>query len=128
MIPFTHVVEAAGIEPQSSFYLKTDLEQLSVTMVDSSEIEMKATVNINVLVIQKEKVMIMEQVEEKPLDMEKIRNMPGILVYIVKPEDTLWDIAKKFYTTTEEICSLNEMKEPQLQVGQPLLLVKKVKS
>lgn len=128
MIPFTHVVEAAGIEPESSFYLKTDLEQLSVTMVDSSEIEMKATVNINVLVIQKEKVMIMEQVEEKPLDMEKIRNMPGILVYIVKPEDTLWDIAKKFYTTTEEICSLNEMKEPQLQVGQPLLLVKKVKS
>ena len=31
--------------------------------------------------------------------------MPGITVYIVKPGDTLWDIAKKFYTTVEEIIS-----------------------
>lgn len=128
MIPFSHLVEARGIEPESSFYMKTDLEQLSVSMADSSEIEMKATVNINVLVIRKEKTMVIEQVEERPLDMQKIRSMPGILVYIVKPEDTLWDIAKRFYTTTEEICALNELKEPRLQTGQPLLLIKKVGS
>ena len=27
---------------------------------------------------------------------EKVRAMPGITVYVVKPEDSLWDIAKKF--------------------------------
>ena len=47
--------------------------------------------------------MILEKIEEIPLDQEKIRNMPGITVYIMKPGDTLWNIAKKFYTTVEEI-------------------------
>jgi len=95
-------------------------------MVDSNEIEVKAAVSLNVLVMKKEEAVIIDQVEEKPLDMEKIRNMPGITVYMVKQEDTLWDIAKRFYTTVEEICSLNELEEEKVSPCQPLLLVKKV--
>ena len=52
--------------------------------------------------------------------------MPGITVYIIKPEDTLWDIAKKFYTTVEEIRQMNQLEEDAVTVGTPLLLVKKV--
>ncbi|MDO4307678.1 MAG: DUF3794 domain-containing protein [Eubacteriales bacterium] len=128
MIPFTHVVEARGITPECEYFLKTDLEQLSTTMVDSNEIEVKAAVSLNVLVMRQEEAVIIDRVEEKPLDMEKIRSMPGITVYMVKPEDTLWDIAKRFYTTVEEICSLNELEEEKVSPCQPLLLVKKVES
>lgn len=126
MIPFTHIVEARGITEDSVYYLRTDLEQLSTTMVDSNEIEIKATLGLNVLVIKCEEEMIIERVEEQPLDMEKLRSMPGITVYMVKSGDTLWDISKRFYTTTEEICALNELEDEKLYVGQPLLLVKKV--
>ena len=38
----------------------------------------------------------------------------------------LWDIAKKFYTTVEEISAVNELKDGEISVGQPLLLIKKV--
>ena len=56
-----------------------------------------------------------------PLDQEKIRNMPGITVYIVKPGDTLWDIAKKFYTTVEEIIQMNDLDGGRgICPGQPL--------
>lgn len=126
MIPFTHVVEARGITPECEYFLKTDLEQLSTTMVDSNEIEVKAAVSLNVLVMRQEEAVIIDHVEEKPLDMEKIRSMPGITVYMVKPEDTLWDIAKRFYTTVEEIRSLNELEDEKVSPCQPLLLVKKV--
>ena len=126
MIPFTHVVEARGITSDCVFYLKTDLEQLSTTMVDSNEIEVKAAVSLNVLVMRQEEAVIIDRVEEKPLDMEKIRNMPGITVYMVKPGDTLWDIAKRFYTTVDEIRSLNELEDEKVSACQPLLLVKKV--
>ena len=47
-------------------------------------------------------------------------------IYVVKPGDTLWSIAKNFYTTVEEICSLNELDGEEIQPFQPLLLVKKV--
>lgn len=126
MVPFTHVVEARGITEDCIYYLKTELEQLSTTMVDSNEIEVKATVGLNALVVKCETEMVIDKVEEKPLDMKKIQAMPGILVYMVKPEDTLWDIAKRFYTTVEEICQLNEIEETALKPYQPLLLVKKV--
>ena len=71
-------------------------------------------------------VFILDKMEEAPLDQGKIRSLPGITVYIVQPEDTLWDIAKRFYTTTEEIRSMNELENEEISSGMPLLLVKKV--
>lgn len=126
MIPFTHVVEARGITEECTFYLKTDMEQLSTTMVDSNEIEVKAVLSLNALVMKCEAEMIIEKIETQPLDMKKIQAMPGVTVYMSKPEDTLWDIAKRFYTTVEEICKWNDMENEELKPCQPLLLVKKV--
>lgn len=128
MIPFSHIVEARGITPESIFYLQTDLEQLSTTMVDSNEIEVKATVSLNVLVVDSVTEQIIDRIDVQPLDKEKIRSMPGITVYMVKPGDTMWDVAKRFYTTVDEICSLNELESDEIRSGQPLLLVKKVES
>ena len=126
MMPFSHVVEVRGITEESVYYLHTDLEQLSTSMIDSNEIEARAAVSLNVLVIQRREEKIIESVEEQPLDPEKIRSMPGVTVYMVKQGDTLWDIAKKFYTTAEEIISMNDLENEQVASGQPLLLVKKV--
>ena len=128
MLPFSHVIEANGITEDSTFFLQADLEQLSTSMIDSNEIEVKAVISLNVLVLQCEKQMIISKVEEQPLDMQKIQAMPGITVYVVKSGDTMWDIAKQFYTTVEEICSLNELESEQVTAGMPLLLVKKVES
>src|SRR5699024_11192833 len=122
MIPFSHVVEARGIGEDCIFYLKTELEQLSTTMADSNEIEVKAVVGLNVLVVKCEEERIIEKVEEQPLDLKKIQSMPGITVYMVKPGDTLWDIAKRFYTTVEEIRAVNQLEEETLPVSSPLLL------
>ena len=93
MMPFSHVVEARGITEDSVYYFHTDLEQLSTSMVDSNEIEVRAAVSLNVLVIQCREEKIIESVEEQPLDTEKIRSMPGITVYMVKQGDTLWDLS-----------------------------------
>ena len=106
--------------------VQIDLEQLATSMVDSDEIEIRATVSLNLLVMSCQETMVIDKVEEQPLDEEKVRAMPGITVYVVKPEDSLWDIAKKFYTTVEEISTVNELKDGEISVGQPLLLIKKV--
>ena len=46
MLPFSHVVEAKGITENSVYYLHTELEQLSTTMVDSNDIEIRATIGL----------------------------------------------------------------------------------
>lgn len=124
MIPFSHVIEANGITEDCVYHLRTDLEQLSTTMVDSNRLEVKAVVGLNALVLCRQEMPIIDQIEEQPLNPETLRSMPGVTVYMVKPSDTLWDIARRHYTTVEEIMELNELKDTCILPGQPLLLVK----
>lgn len=126
MVPFSHVIEAVGIDENCIYHLHTDLEQLSTTMVDSNEIEVKIVLNLNALILNRQQEYIIQEIEEHPLNMEKIQSMPGITVYMVQPGDTLWDIAKSFYTTVEDICQLNELEEQEVPPYRPLLLVKRV--
>ena len=45
----------------------------------------------------------------EPLDLKQLQELPGIVGYIVQEKDSLWDIAKKFHTTVENIVTTNEL-------------------
>ena len=87
-------------------------------MPDSSDIEAKVVLNLNALVFRRRKEMVMQYVEEKDRDPEELQSLPGITCYFVKPGD----IAKKFYTTTEKIRELNDLKTENLTPMQQLLV------
>ena len=123
MLPFTHLIEAEEIGKECTYLLQADLEQLSTAMADGDEIEVKAA-GLNVLVFRQWEEQLIESVEEQPLDRKKLESMPGITVYIVKAGDTLWDIAKKFYTTVDEISGVNSLTEKEVKPGQSLILVR----
>ena len=95
-------------------------------MADSNELEIRAMLGVNVLVIQCSEEFILDKMEEHPLDQEKIRSMPGITVYIVQPEDTLWDIAQEVDPKTDprdtmvQISKLNDLQGSTVKVGQRL--------
>lgn len=128
MIPFSHVIEASQIGKDCVYHLRTDLEQLSTTMIDSDEIEVKIVMNLNALVFRQTDTPIVREIEEQELDREKLRSMPGIVAYQVQPQDTMWDIAKKFYTTTDNIVALNHLESEELHPYETLILMKTVES
>ena len=121
-IPFRHTIEVPGIGPDCRYELQSSIDQLSTTMPDSSDIEAKVVLNLNALVFRRRKEMVMQYVEEKDRDPEELQSLPGITCYFVKPGDTMWDIAKKFYTTTDKIRELNELKTEALTPMQQLLV------
>lgn len=126
MIPFEHIIEADDITQHCVYHLRADLEQLSTTMIDSDEIEAKIVINLNALVMEQRETGIIRGIEEKELDREKLRSMPGIVGYQVQPGDTLWDIAKKFYTTIDTIIGLNGLESEKVKPFDTLILMKKV--
>lgn len=127
VLPFNQTIEVPKMSPDISCRLKADLEQLSTTMADSHEIEIRALISCSALVVEKRELPLLREIREQPLDMEKIRALPGILCYRFGPEDTLWDLAKTYYTTVDDIRELNELQgEPA--PGQSIFLVKKVES
>lgn len=127
-VPFSMVVEVQEINDQCKWYLRTDLEQLSTTMADGTDIEVKALINLNVLVLSQSRVQLMKTVEVQEPDWEKMNQMPGIVGYVVKQGDTLWDIAKMYYTSVETIKKINGLDSGDIQPRDTLLLVKNVES
>jgi LysM repeat protein len=58
--------------------------------------------------------------------MEKLQAMPGIIGYVVKREDSLWNIAKKYYTTVDNLMAINELADDRIKEGDKLIIMKKV--
>ena len=44
--------------------------------------------------------------------------------YVVQAGEELWDIAKQFFTTTEEIMSINQMENDEIKEGDILLILR----
>ena len=123
VIPFSHEMEAEGIANECRFHLQPQLEQLTASMLGGEEVELKGTISLNLFAVRIRRQNCIRDIEEKELDLKKIQDSPGIVCYVVQPEDTLWDIAKKYYTTPERLKKLNQIKE-EIRPGQKLLLVK----
>ena len=124
MVPFQHTIEVEGINPDCRFSLQTELEQLSTMMIDSEELEVKASVNLGVLIVQVHNEECITDVEEHDLDLKKIQELPGIVGYIVQQGDSLWDIAKTYYTTPGRICELNGLESEEIKPGKRLIIMK----
>lgn len=55
------------------------------------------------------------------------KNRPSITIYIVQKDDVLWDIAKRYNTTLEEIQEANENLSPNnIMPGEKIIIEKKV--
>lgn len=68
------------------------------------------------------KINIIEDVEEK--ESEK-KNEYSMVVYFVKPRDTVWKIAKMFKVTMESIIRANDLEDPdKINVGEKLYILK----
>lgn len=126
MIPFQHIIAAEGLDERCHFTLQTELEQLSTMMVDSEELEVKGAVNLGVLILREEQQECITDVQEQELDYRKLQELPGIVGCIVQPGDTLWDIARTYYTTPEKIRRMNGLEREEVQPGDRLLVVKEL--
>lgn len=123
-IPFSQVIEVKGLSPSCSYEVRPNIDQLSVMMLDGEEIEVKAVINLNTIVFEKITEPIITDIEVADLDLEKLQSMPGIIGYIVKKGDTLWNIAKKYHTTVDTIMEINNMEEEDIKEGDKLVIVK----
>lgn len=126
LVPFNQTIEARGIRQDSIYRIKPSLEQLSVMVLDGEEMEVKAGIGLSTIVFNSLTEPIIADVQEFPLDYNKLKNMPGMVGYVVKNNDSLWSIAKKYYSTVDKIKELNELEDENIKPGDKLLITKRV--
>ncbi|WP_122640874.1 DUF3794 and LysM peptidoglycan-binding domain-containing protein [Romboutsia sp. Marseille-P6047] len=123
-IPFEHDVEVDGLSDTSSVFNTVCIEKVEVDL-NRDQIDVSVKVNRFIEVIDKKSESFIIKGEDcGDYDLSKA---PSIIVYICKEGDSLWNIAKKYNTTEEEISELNDLKDDDiLKPGKCLILEKKV--
>ncbi|MGN0368267.1 MAG: SPOCS domain-containing protein [Wujia sp.] len=123
-IPFDYSVQTIPLCKEDSVRILPCLDQLQATLVNSEEMEIKAQINLNMSVFEKGEEQVITELEVLPIDEKEKAAMPGIVGYVVKAEDSIWSIAKKYYTTTQMIKSMNHLESDTVKEGDRLLIVK----
>lgn len=126
IIPFQHFLEIKGMSPEDHYLLQTDISQISVIMLDSTEMEAKVVISLGAIVFTPANQEVIVEMQEAPSDLERLQRMPGIVGFIVGENNSLWELAKEYGTSPESIMELNGLTSEQIRPGDRLLLAKQV--
>ncbi len=128
VVPYTQAIDAKGSKPEM---VKTDinvcLEHIGVNMLSDKDVEIRCAVNFDAVVTKDKDLSFITDVAFEEVDEAFLNGIASMIIYVVQPGDTLWNLAKKFNTTVDDIVELNDIENPDLiYPGQKLLILKKV--
>lgn len=123
-IPFDHDIEIDDLTDTATVFNTVCIERLEVDLGrDQIDLTIKVKRFIEAL-DKKSENFIVKGEDQGVYDLSKA---PSIIVYICKEGDNLWNIAKKYNTTENEIAELNDIKaEDPIKAGKCLILEKNV--
>ena len=89
---------------------------------NGKNIDIKIVVYIDVYVENIVTINSIDKIEEEPIN---LKDISSISIYIVKPGDSIWKIAKKYKTSMENIIRINKLENPDvIDVGDKILVIR----
>lgn len=124
VLPYQYTLEVPGISPQDMGKVQPQVEQLQVNMLDGEELDVKAVLSFATTVFQNISTELISEVSVSDIDSAKLGSLPGMVIYLVREGDNLWNIGKKYYVPVNTLREINGLGSDELKVGQKLLIVK----
>lgn len=125
-IPFKSYIDLDEPYEELDLEVENVLEDISYRKINDHEVEIKATVNNSASINRIKKINIVTEAIETAESIDKF-SRPSITIYIVQKDDTIWDIAKRYNTTVEEIISTNDIVSPEnIMPGEKIIIEKNV--
>lgn len=124
-IPFRTSIPMPGCKTDMQPQVNVDIESAGCNIFTKDEIEVKITLGFIAELFQKVKKAFIVRAEE--MEGEVPIHKASITIYMVQPKDTLWQVAKRYYTTVQDIVKVNEIADSEtLTPGMKLIIPKKV--
>lgn len=118
-IPFTSMIDAPSCEKGTECEIKAETEHVSYSLNMSNEVELRIILRINAKVIRQRKLELVSQISEP---CEK-KNESGIIIYFVQNDDSLWDIAKRYGVSIDNVMQFNGISaDDRIMCGQRLII------
>ena len=119
-IPFNYSMEIPGANKDSKVDIGIDAVLEDFTSLPDQSIDIKVDLEFKINLDNTRMINVIDNLEE-----DEIREYDrhSLVIYFIKPDDTLWKIAKRFHSTVENITSINQLEdESKLKVGEQLFI------
>ncbi|MBR2240908.1 MAG: DUF3794 domain-containing protein [Clostridia bacterium] len=121
-IPFNTSIDCMGVSANSNIDTNIEIASQNIEVMPDGSIEANMELNIMIDNSKMTEVKVIDNIENSE---DNTDNIYSIVVYFVKPGDTLWNIAKRFKSTINAIASVNGIEdENKINVGQQLFIPK----
>ncbi len=121
-LPFNANLECQGVSQTSNLMTQVDILKQDFVIMQDGGIEANIELSLNGDISKMMEVKVIDNLEVLE---DNDENIYSIVVYFVKPGDTLWNIAKKFKSTIKAIALVNGIEdENKINVGQQLFIPK----
>lgn len=122
-IPFKYLLETPGVGTADICSLKICLDNLTAANTGDSW-ELKGVLSFDMAAFQRAKEEMIQEIELCEPDAEKYKKTPGMVGYVVKSGDSLWDIGKRYMVSIENLKEMNHMSRDEIQAGDKILIVR----
>lgn len=124
-IPFEFSREMTeGVENIGEYSLYISISSQSVTIKDLYQAQWQGNITAKLLAYSNREEELLTGLELAELDPNVIEGLPGFAIYYVKPNDSLWQIGKKYYVSIERLKSINNITGDEICAGDRILVVK----
>ena len=119
-IPFTAAIEIFGADENMKSIVKANLENIEAA-IEGNSIAVKAVIIISGKTLYEMNKEFISDAFEEEGDMPQKK--ASITIYVVGPQDTLWELAKKYNTTVADLVKVNKVEDSEhIQEGQKLII------
>lgn len=106
------------------YQICASIDQINASMIGNDEMEIRVFVDLETLIMRDCNASFIVDIKETPMTNKEIAELPDMVGYIVTEQDSLWDIAKKYKTTVEQLKKYNKKKEDTICKGDKILVVR----
>jgi len=119
-MPFSYTMDFEGINSNNNVDTVIEIEAQNFVVMPDESIEIRVDLGFTAISGKDGNVSIIDEITEAE---DRSTCQYSMIIYFVKPGDTLWSIAKKFGSTVEDISRVNGIENSEnLQIGKQLYI------
>lgn len=122
-VPFQQVINLKGVTTNMNNDIDVRAGEIGYQIQGVGQLEVKMSLELNIEVNDKIKFNMIDGIEQTD---ELLKPTASMIIYYVKPGDSLWKIAKNYRTTIETIKEVNNLTDDVIYPGQQIIIPRRM--
>ena len=121
-LPLNYTISNDNIDENSNLDTNVEIQTQDFVVLSDGMVQSRIELMFEISVSRNEKLNVIDNIE---IEDKKECNGYSMVIYFVKPKDTLWKIAKSFKVSTQSIITSNNIENPdKIKIGDRLYIVR----